>query len=59
MRMSAMRTSLAWRESFAVTLCVGLPKLILLPVMGGLADRVGRLPLLIGASRVGLATGYP
>jgi MFS family permease len=27
--------------------------------MGGLTDRVGRLPLLIGASCLGLATGYP
>jgi len=47
------------RDSFLVTLCVGLLNFVLLPTMGALSDRVGRLRLLIGASLVGLLTGYP
>jgi len=47
------------RESLIVTLCVGLLNFVLLPVMGAVSDRIGRLRLLIGASLVGLMTGYP
>ena len=46
-------------STFLVTVCVGLTNLILLPVMGALSDRVGRAPLLIGATVAALATAYP
>jgi MFS transporter, MHS family, citrate/tricarballylate:H+ symporter len=45
--------------AFTVTMCVGLSNLLLLPVMGALSDRIGRAPLLIGATVAALATGYP
>ena len=45
--------------SLTVTLCVGVSNFILLPVMGGLSDRIGRRPLLIGASLTSLITSYP
>jgi MFS family permease len=47
------------RESFSVTLCVGLLNFIMLPAVGAVSDNIGRLPLLIGASLLGLLTGYP
>jgi metabolite-proton symporter len=50
---------LSAKDSFTVTLCVGLLNFIMLPVMGAVSDKVGRLPLLIGAALVGLLTGYP
>ncbi len=50
---------LSAQESFIVTLCVGLLNFVMLPTMGALSDNVGRLPLLIGASLIGLLTGYP
>lgn len=35
------------KESFFVTLCVGISNLIWLPIMGSLSDRYGRRPMLI------------
>ena len=46
-------------DVFIVTLCVGASNFILLPVMGGLSDRIGRRPLLITCSILALVTGYP
>lgn len=46
-------------ESLLVTVCVGLTNFILLPVMGGLSDRVGRRPLLITATILGAVLAYP
>jgi MFS family permease len=45
--------------TFVVTLCVGLTNLILLPVAGAVSDRIGRTPLLVGATLAALATAYP
>jgi len=45
--------------TFVVTLCVGFTCLILLPVAGAISDRVGRTPLLVGATLAALATAYP
>jgi MFS family permease len=47
------------RQSFLVTLCVGLSNFVLLPIMGALSDRIGRLKLLVGASLAGILTAYP
>lgn len=46
-------------SAFLVTLCVGLTNFITLPLMGGLSDRVGRKPLLVGATVLALLTAYP
>ena len=45
--------------ALTVTLCVGLSNFVLLPTMGALSDKVGRMPLLVGAAAVGLLTSYP
>lgn len=50
---------LSAQESFTVTLCVGLLNFAMLPLMGALSDRVGRLPVLLAASLLGLVIGYP
>jgi metabolite-proton symporter len=50
---------LSAQDSFLVTLCVGLLNFVMLPIMGAISDRVGRLPLLIGVSLLGLVSGYP
>jgi MFS family permease len=50
---------LSLSAAFAITLCVGTSNLIVLPLAGALSDRVGRLPLLIGAAAAVLATSYP
>jgi len=42
-----------------VTLCVGLSNFIWLPVMGSVSDRIGRIPILAGATIVTLLTAYP
>jgi MFS family permease len=46
-------------SALTVTLCVGLTNLLLLPVAGAISDRIGRTPLLIGATLAALATAYP
>jgi MFS family permease len=50
---------LSAEDSFTVTLCVGLLNFIMLPLMGAVSDRVGRLPVLLVASLLGLVIGYP
>jgi len=50
---------LSLQSAFAVTLCVGLSNLLLLPVAGALSDRVGRTPLLVGAAILILTSSYP
>jgi MFS family permease len=47
------------QSSFIVTFLVGITNFGLLPIMGGLSDRIGRRPLLIVASAVAVITGYP
>jgi metabolite-proton symporter len=46
-------------DSLLVTVCVGISNFIWLPVMGALSDRIGRKPLLIGATVLAIATAYP
>lgn len=50
---------LAPRDTFLVTMCIGLTTFIMLPVMGTVSDRMGRRPLLIGCSLLALVTAYP
>lgn len=51
--------SLSPGASLFVTACVGLTNFALLPVMGALSDRIGRKPLLIAASVLGIVLAYP
>lgn len=46
-------------SNFVVTLCVGLSNFVLLPVMGGWSDRVGRRPIMLAATTLMLLTAYP
>jgi len=46
-------------DSLLVTVCVGISNFIWLPVMGAFSDRIGRKPLLIGATVLAIATAYP
>jgi MFS family permease len=50
---------LAARGNLIVTLCVGISNFIWLPVMGAFSDHIGRRPILIGATLLGLFTAYP
>ena len=45
--------------SLEVTLLVGISNFIWVPVMGALSDRIGRRPLLFGATILTLLTAYP
>ena len=45
--------ALSATASLLVTLCVGLTNFAMLPVMGALSDRIGRRPLLLGATNGG------
>ena len=48
---------LSAQDAFLVTLCcAGLLNFIMLPIMGAISDKVGRLPLLIGVSLLGLVS---
>jgi len=47
------------KQSFFVTLCVGLSNLIWLPIMGAVSDCYGRRPLLILFSILMIATAWP
>jgi MFS family permease len=47
------------QSSFTVTFLVGLTNFVLLPIMGGVSDRIGRRPLLLIASGIAILTGYP
>ncbi|HEY4780970.1 MAG TPA: tricarballylate/proton symporter TcuC [Chthoniobacterales bacterium] len=46
-------------ESLVVMLCVGFSNFIWLPIMGGVSDRIGRLPVLITFTLAALSTSYP
>ena len=46
-------------DSLIVTVCVGISNFIWLPVMGAFSDRIGRKPLLVGATVLAIATAYP
>jgi len=46
-------------DSLIVTVCVGLSNFFWLPVMGAVSDRVGRKPLLVGATGLAIVTVYP
>lgn len=46
-------------DSLLVTVCVGISNFIWLPVMGAVSDKIGRRPLLIGASLLAIITAYP
>jgi MFS family permease len=50
---------LSGNDSLIVTGCVGVSNLIWLPVMGAVSDRIGRRPLLIVFSALGVLTAYP
>ena len=46
-------------DSFLVTLAVGVLNFLMLPLMGAVSDRVGRIPQLVACALVALAAGYP
>lgn len=46
-------------DSLIVTACVGLSNFMWLPLMGSVSDRIGRKPLLVGATAVAIITAYP
>lgn len=46
-------------DSLIVTACVGLSNFIWLPIMGSVSDRIGRRPLLVGATAIAIVTAYP
>lgn len=46
-------------DSLLVTVCVGISNFIWLPVMGAFSDRIGRKPLLVGATVLAIVTAYP
>ena len=46
-------------DSLLVTLCVGVSKLLWLPVMGAVSDRVGRQPVLVLFTALAILTAYP
>jgi MFS family permease len=45
-------------DTLLVTVCVGASNLVWLPVMGALSDRIGRRPLLLGASSLMLLSAW-
>src|SRR5581483_1288858 len=51
--------NLSGSNNLIVTLFVGVSNLIWLPVMGALSDRVGRRPLLLLWTALGLVTAFP
>ena len=46
-------------EALLVTVCIGLSNFFWLPVMGALSDKIGRRPLLLGATLLAILTAYP
>ncbi|WP_296261666.1 MULTISPECIES: MFS transporter [unclassified Pseudomonas] len=46
-------------DSLLVTVCVGISNFIWLPVMGSVSDKIGRKPLLLGATILAILTAYP
>jgi len=50
---------LSTRDSLLVTLAVGVSNLVWLPIMGALSDRIGRWPIMLGATALTVLTAYP
>ncbi|GLX88392.1 MFS transporter [Pseudomonas fragi] len=46
-------------QALLVTVCIGLSNFFWLPVMGALSDKIGRKPLLLGATILAILTAYP
>lgn len=46
-------------DALLVTVCIGLSNFFWLPVMGSLSDKIGRKPLLLGATILAIFTAYP
>ncbi|MFP3514786.1 MFS transporter [Pseudomonas sp. SIMBA_077] len=46
-------------QALLVTVCIGLSNFIWLPIMGAFSDKVGRKPLLLGATILAILTAYP
>ena len=46
-------------DALLVTVCIGLSNFFWLPVMGSLSDKIGRKPLLLGATLLAILTAYP
>lgn len=46
-------------DALLVTVCIGLSNFFWLPVMGSLSDKIGRKPLLLGATIQAILTAYP
>ena len=46
-------------DSLIVTACIGFSNFFWLPVMGAASDKLGRKPLLIGATVLAILTAYP
>ena len=46
-------------DALLVTMCIGLSNFFWLPVMGSLSDKIGRKPLLLGATILAILTAYP
>ncbi|WP_268800630.1 MFS transporter [Pseudomonas huanghezhanensis] len=46
-------------DALLVTVCVGISNFIWLPVMGAFSDKIGRKPLLLGATILAIVTAYP
>ncbi|EJF89312.1 MFS transporter [Bartonella tamiae] len=46
-------------DSLVITTCIGLSNFIWLPVMGAVSDRLGRKPILIGATLATIVTAFP
>ncbi len=49
---------LSTQDSLVVTLCVGLSNMLFLPLMAHLSDKIGRTPILVGATVLSLSTAY-
>ena len=46
-------------DSLLVTVCVAISNFLWLPIGGALSDRIGRKPILLSISLLGLVTAYP
>jgi metabolite-proton symporter len=46
-------------DALLVTMAVGVSNFIWLPIMGAFSDRIGRKPLLLGATILAILTAYP
>ncbi len=46
-------------DALLVTVCIGLSNFFWLPVMGAFSDKIGRKPLLLGATVLAILTAYP